>query len=189
MPSQIIKSELADHLALARRMHEIEPDIHQVCELVVGALARGNKIFFMGNGGSAADAQHISTELICRFRTDRLSLPSIALTTDTSAITAISNDFGYQEVFARQLAGLSQPGDLVIGITTSGNSPNIIRAFEWAQEKEVTTIGLLGKDGGKVKDLCDFALIVPHDDTARIQEMHILIGHIVCAWVDEKFRS
>lgn len=184
----LIQSELAAHLALAHRMHEMENQIRHACELVTDALMRGNKIFFMGNGGSAADAQHLAAELTGRFRTERNSLPGIALTTDTSALTAIANDYGFEEVFVRQLSGLCQPGDILMGITTSGNSPNVLRALEWAQGKPVAAIGLLGKDGGRAKSLCDCALIVPHGDTARIQEMHILIGHIICAWIDDKFK-
>ena len=187
-----IHAAIKQSIAVKQRILENEAlleTLDKVIALSVEAFQKGNKVLFCGNGGSAADAQHIATELICRFRTDRLSLPGIALTTDTSALTAISNDFGYQEVFARQLAGLSKPGDVIIAITTSGNSPNIIRALEWAQNQDLVTIGLLGKTGGAAKDLCDHTLIVPHHDTARIQEMHILIGHIICAWVDEKWRS
>jgi D-sedoheptulose 7-phosphate isomerase len=183
----LIQKELTDHLSLAQRMHELEPQIQQACELIAGALRRGQRVFFCGNGGSAADAQHLAAELTGRFRRERPSLPGIALTTDTSALTAIANDYGFEDVFVRQLSGLSQPGDVLVGITTSGHSPNVLRALEWAKTNNRTTIGLLGKDGGPAKDLCDCALVVPHDDTARIQEMHILIGHIVCAWVEEEF--
>ncbi len=155
--------------------------------IVSEALERGNKVLLFGNGGSAADAQHIAAELTGRFKKERAPLPGIALTTDTSALTAIGNDYGYDQVFARQLAALAKEGDVAIGISTSGNSPNVVYALQTAIEMGCKTIGLSGKGGGKMNDVCDLNIIVPSDDTARIQEMHILVGHILCQLVDNEF--
>ena len=147
------------------------------------ALARGNKILLAGNGGSAADAQHIAAELVGRFEKERKGLAAIALTTDTSALTAIANDHGYDRVFARQLEGLGNPGDVFIGISTSGNSANIVAAVQVARENGINTIALCGA-GGKLKDLCDNSINVPSTRTATIQECHIMIGHILCSLID-----
>lgn len=184
-----IQSEISAHLEVANKMHSLEPKIQEICEIVADTLQRDNKVFFIGNGGSAADAQHIAAELCGRFRAERQSLPGLALTTDTSALTSIANDYGYEQVFVRQLSGMYRPGDLLVGISTSGNSPNVIRAVEFARRVGLKVVGLLGKDGGKLKDLCDFPLLIPSSDTARIQEMHILVGHIICQYVDESFGS
>lgn len=148
------------------------------------ALSDGRKILLAGNGGSAADAQHIAAELVGRFEKEREALPGIALTTDTSALTAIANDYGYEEVFNRQVAGLGQQGDVFIGISTSGNSANIIKATEKAREMGLHTIAMTGS-GGKLQTLADVTLAVPSHRTANIQECHILAGHILCALIDE----
>lgn len=145
-----------------------------------------NKILICGNGGSAADSQHFAAELIGRFEKDRDSLPAIALTTDTSILTAVGNDYGYDSIFAKQVNGLGKEGDVLIGISTSGNSENVIMAVEAAKEKKMTTIGLLGKDGGKLKDMVDFPVVVPHDVTARIQEVHIFILHFWAAVIERE---
>ncbi len=155
--------------------------------ILIESLRDDHRIFLCGNGGSAADAQHIAAEMVCRFETQRRALPAIALTTDTSALTAISNDFGYEQVFARQVEALARPGDLLIGISPSGNSGNVIAAIKQANAMGVTTLGLLGGEGGKLRDLTDHTLIVPNDVTARIQECHILVGHIWCAMIDAAF--
>lgn len=155
-----------------------------VSRLCVEALSRGNKILLAGNGGSAADAQHIAAEFVSRFEFDRPGLPSIALTTDTSMLTAIGNDYGYEQVFARQLQANGREGDVFIAISTSGNSRNVIKAVEVAHEKGITTVALCGA-GGKLKDLCKLALCAPSTHTPRIQESHILIGHIICALCEE----
>jgi len=144
------------------------------------------KTILAGNGGSAADAQHIAAELVGRYGFDRPSIPSLALTTDTSNLTAIGNDYGYDQVFSRQLAGMGQAGDIFFGISTSGNSQNIINAFEVAREKGITTVALVGRDGGKMGAMADIALIVPSDSTPRIQESHILIGHILCDIIEKE---
>ncbi|MEN8303372.1 MAG: D-sedoheptulose 7-phosphate isomerase [Campylobacterota bacterium] len=144
------------------------------------------KTILAGNGGSAADAQHIAAEMVGRYGFDRPSLPSLALTTDTSALTAIGNDYGYEHVFSRQLEGMGQEGDLFIGISTSGNSANIIKAFESAKKRDITTVALVGRDGGDMAKIADIALVVPSDSTPRIQESHILIGHILCDIIEKE---
>ena len=150
-------------------------------------LYRGNnKTILAGNGGSAADAQHIAAELVGRYGFDRPSIPSLALTTDTSNITAIGNDYGYDKIFSRQLEGMGQEGDIFIGISTSGNSQNLINAFEVAKNKNILTIALVGKDGGEMAKMADIALVVPSDSTPRIQESHILIGHILCDIIEKE---
>ena len=144
------------------------------------------KTILAGNGGSAADAQHIAAELVGRYGFDRPSIPSLALTTDTSNLTAIGNDYGYDKVFSRQLEGMGQSGDIFIGISTSGNSQNLINAFEVAKKKGILSIALVGKDGGKMAKMADIALVVPSDSTPRIQESHILIGHILCEIIENE---
>ena len=145
----------------------------------------GKKTLLAGNGGSAADAQHFAAELVGRYGFDRPSLPSLALTTDTSNLTAIGNDYGYDKVFSRQLEGMGMEGDLFIGISTSGNSQNIINAFEAAKKKNITTVALVGRDGGKMANIADYTLIVPSNDTPRIQESHLLIEHMICDIIEQ----
>jgi D-sedoheptulose 7-phosphate isomerase len=163
---------------------ELIPQIEQGCKLVIDVLQSGGKVLIAGNGGSAADAQHIAAELTGRYVKERIGLPAIALTVDTSALTAISNDYGFAKVYSRQLSALARPEDLFIAISTSGNSANIIDALELAKTIKCKTLGLSGRDGGKMNDLCDLNIVIPSDTTARIQEMHILIGHIFCKAVD-----
>lgn len=148
-----------------------------------------NKTILAGNGGSAADAQHIAAEMVGRYGFDRASLPSLALTTDTSALTAIGNDYGYDYVFSRQLEGMGQEGDIFIGISTSGNSVNIINAFKIAKAKGIFTVALVGRNGGKMAKMADIALVIPSDSTPRIQESHILIGHILCDIIEKELFS
>lgn len=165
----------------------VEP-ITKAITLLVNALKDNKKILICGNGGSAADSQHFAAELICRFERERPSLPSIALTTDTSAITAISNDYSYNEIFARQIAGLGQQGDVLIAISTSGNSENIMRAINVAHEKNIPVLALTGRDGGQIAGLLkntDIEIRVPTDSTARTQEVHILTLHCLCDQIDE----
>ena len=145
-----------------------------------------NKTILAGNGGSAADAQHIAAELVGRYGFDRPSIPSLALTTDTSNLTAIGNDYGYDKIFSRQLEGMGQSGDIFIGISTSGNSKNIINAFEVAKKKGIKTVALVGRDGGEMATMADIAIVVPSDSTPRIQESHILIGHILCDIIEKE---
>jgi D-sedoheptulose 7-phosphate isomerase len=184
----MVLEELNEHYNTIKKVIEVlVADIEAGSELISATIKNGNKVLIAGNGGSAADAQHIAAELTGRFVKERKPLPGIALTTDTSAITAIANDYGYDFVFSRQLEALAQQGDLFIGISTSGNSQGIINAFQAAQKLNCKTIGLSGKDGGKMKGICDVNIVVPSNTTARIQEMHILIGHILCNAVDDLF--
>jgi len=186
---KVIEREfLAHRKVLEETMAGLQHFVYTAGVIVTEALERGNKVLLCGNGGSAADAQHIAAELTGRFKIERTPLPGIALTTDTSALTAIGNDYGYDQVFARQVAALAKEGDVLIGISTSGNSTNVVYALETAAEMGCKTIGLSGKGGGKMNDVCDLNIIVPSDDTARIQEMHILIGHILCQLVDNEYR-
>lgn len=184
-----IKSIFEEHIRVAQKsLTQLIPDIDKVCEEVTNCIKRGNKILLFGNGGSAGDAQHIAAEFTGRFVKERRSLPAIALTTDTSALTAIGNDYGYDRVFERQTDGLATKGDVLIGISTSGNSANVLKAFELGKERGCVNIGLSGRDGGKMNDVCDFNIVVPSGITAHIQEMHILIGHIICTAVDENYQ-
>lgn len=165
---------------------ELLNKIVEVCKLCVELYKGKNKTILAGNGGSAADAQHIAAELVGRYGFDRPSIPSLALTTDTSNLTAIGNDYGYDKVFSRQLEGMGQTGDIFFGISTSGTSQNIINAFEVAKQKGIKTIALVGRDGGVMAKMADIALIVPSDSTPRIQESHILIGHIICDIIEKE---
>ena len=168
--------------ALAHR----ESVVQSAIDAVEDALKRGNKIMFCGNGGSAADAQHLAAELIGRYQMERAALPALALTVDTSALTAIANDYSYDEVFARQLAGLGKPGDVLVALPTSGNSRNVLRAIETARATEITTIGMTGESGGQMRQLCDICICVPSDRTNHIQEMHIAVGHVICGAVERR---
>ncbi len=159
--------------------------IAEMATMLADTLARGGKLLVMGNGGSAADAQHFAAEIVGRFKMERRALPAVALSTDTSILTAIGNDYGFEAIFSRQVEALAAPGDVVVGISTSGNSPNVLKAFQLARERGCRTIGLLGCDGGCIKAACDLALVVPSDDTPRIQEGHIAIIHIVCDLVEK----
>ncbi|MBS1526000.1 MAG: D-sedoheptulose 7-phosphate isomerase [Bacteroidetes bacterium] len=184
----MIIEELKEHQQLIQKVIDLlTSDIERACEMMVSTLKSGNKVLLAGNGGSAADAQHIAAELSGRFVKERIALPGIALTTDTSALTSIANDYGYEYVFSRQVEALAKPGDLFIGISTSGNSPGILKAFESAKKAGCSTLGLSGRDGGRMNGLCEQHIIVPSNVTARIQEMHILIGHIMCKAVDDAF--
>ena len=160
--------------------------IEDVAQRCVTLYKTDKKTILAGNGGSAADAQHIAAELVGRYGFDRPSIPSLALTTDTSNLTAIGNDYGYDQVFSRQVEGMGQKGDIFIGISTSGNSVNIIKAFESARKKGITTIALTGRDGGLMAKIADVALVVPSNSTPRIQESHILIGHILCDIIEKE---
>ena len=170
--------ELSATLALVKT--GLSGSIGEFADRTAKALLNGKRIFLMGNGGSAADAQHIAAEFVGRYKASRTGLPAFALTTNSSTLTAIANDFSYEELFSRQVEALAGEGDIVVGITTSGNSANIIRAMEAAKLKGCFVVALLGGDGGKAKALADLAIVVPSRNTPRIQECHILIGHIVC---------
>jgi D-sedoheptulose 7-phosphate isomerase len=160
---------------------------NDVVNTIVKSFKAGNRVYFAGNGGSAADAQHLAAEFSGRFYTDRLALPAEALHCNTSYLTAVANDYSYDEVYARLIRGIAHPGDVLVGLSTSGNSGNIIKAFEAARQKKVITIGFTGETGGKLKPLSDFLFNIPSTDTPRIQEAHILLGHIVCELVERDF--
>jgi D-sedoheptulose 7-phosphate isomerase len=184
----MVAEELYNHQQLIGKVIEmLLLPIENGCAMITETVLKGNKLLIAGNGGSASDAQHIAAEFTGRFVKERKPLAAIALSTDTSALTAISNDYGFENVFSRQLEALAVPGDLFLGISTSGNSANVIKAFESAKKIGCKTIGLSGRDGGKMNALCDLNIVVPSDITARIQEMHILIGHIFCKAVDDLF--
>ncbi len=165
-------------------LRSLSPLIESVATRVAEAVRGGNKVMFCGNGGSAADSQHLATELMARYLVDRRPLPAIALTVDTSALTAIANDYAFAEVFARQLRGIGQAGDVLIALSTSGNSENVLRAVSVGKDMGITTIGLTGRTGGKLRAACDICVCTPADEASHIQEMHIAIGHYLCGFVE-----
>lgn len=160
-------------------------EVGRVAELCTEAIRAGGKVMFAGNGGSAADAQHLAGEFVSRFNFDRPGVAGLALTTDTSVLTAIGNDYGYDQIFSRQVQALGRSGDVLVGITTSGRSPNILRALEQARISGVRRVGLTGAKGSELRELCDLCIVVPEHATPRVQELHIAIGHTVCALVEE----
>lgn len=183
---KIIKQRFLDHLEVVNAVmnSEILLQIEHIAAEIKKSLANGNKIMFCGNGGSAADSQHLAAEFVGRFQKERCGLPAIALTVDTSILTAVGNDYGYDKVFVRQVEALARPGDALVGISTSGNSPNVVEAVSWAKAHGLFCVGMTAIGGGKLNQLCDECIAVPADITARAQEMHILIGHILCELVD-----
>ena len=185
MSRDFLLSALEEHKRLFDRLAEVAPEVEAAAAMIVAALAAGGKLMFCGNGGSAADSQHLAAEFTGRFVADRRPLAAIALTTDTSALTCIANDYSFDEVFHRQVTGLGRRGDCLIAISTSGNSRNVIRAAEAARDARMSIIGLLGRDGGELRNRCDVAIIVPSTSTARIQEAHSFIGHTLCALVEQ----
>lgn len=180
----VFTRNLDEHAELVSRIEAVASAVDDAGAALLACLGGGGCVFFCGNGGSAADCQHLAAELTGRFVRERAPKAGLALTTDSSALTAIGNDYGFDEVFARQLGGLARPGDCLVAISTSGYSKSVIRAVEVAKDIGVATIGLLGRDGGALRELCDMAVVVPSESTARIQEMHILIGHSWCETVD-----
>ena len=186
----IIKKELNEHLTtLDATMKSIGSSLEVAANICIDSLKQGGKILIFGNGGSAADAQHIAAELVGRYKLERKGLSAIALSTDTSSLTAIANDYGYEHVFDRQIEALANPEDVAVGISTSGNSSNVINALQSAKNIGCKSIGLSGKSGGNMNKLCDVNLVIPAKDTARIQEMHILVGHIICHLIELEFRN
>ncbi|WP_296822233.1 D-sedoheptulose 7-phosphate isomerase [uncultured Megasphaera sp.] len=183
----LVEQRMADHAAVLAATKALAPDIERAGILIRDALAGGHKILFCGNGGSAADSQHLAAEIVGRFQKERPSLPALALTVDTSVLTAVANDYGYDTVFSRQVEGLGNDGDVLVGISTSGNSKNVIAAIEAARKKQMKVIGFTGIGGGKMADLCDVCLAVPSRVTARTQEMHIMMGHILCEIAEEAY--
>lgn len=175
-----------EHMDVAGGLAMLTNGVSSAVDLICASLAAGGQLFIAGNGGSAADAQHIAAELTGRFQRERQPLRAMALHGNTSALTAIGNDYGYEHVFARELLAHARPGDILLAISTSGNSPNILKAMEVARKHEVGVIGLTGESGGKMQSACDLCLCVPSKSTARVQEMHITIGHAICELLEER---
>jgi D-sedoheptulose 7-phosphate isomerase len=169
-----------EHQQVLNAVRELAGPIEKVLQTWEAAVRKGGKILLVGNGGSAADAQHIAAELVIRYKADRAPIAAMALTTDTSALTACGNDLGFDQVFARQVAALGRPGDVLVGISTSGKSPNVLAALREARSRNIYTTGLSGGTGGDMPSLCDALIVVPSRITARVQEMHIMIGHVLC---------
>lgn len=183
---ELICTQLQEHRKVMVQVeNELTATIATLAQRLIDTFQIGNKLLIMGNGGSAADAQHFAGEIVSRFRIERPGLPAIALSTDSSILTAIGNDYGFERVFSRQVEALASPGDAVIGISTSGNSPNVLKALEVARQAGCTTVGLLGKDGGSIKTLCDIPLVIPSHDTPRVQEGHITVIHILCDLIEQ----
>lgn len=181
-----IKAIWNEHLEVAKALHRLSSDVSKAVDIISSSLSAGGQLLVAGNGGSAADAQHIAAELTGRFQRERQPLRALALHGNTSALTAIGNDYGYEFVFAREFSAHAKPGDVLLAISTSGNSLNILRAIEAARRINVSVIGLTGESGGKMRDACDLCLCVPSNSTARIQEMHITIGHAICELLEEE---
>ena len=185
MSLDVINKHISEHLEVISSIDDgFKDKILAISRIMVSALAKGNTIFWCGNGGSASDSQHLAGELVGRFVGDRRPLKSLSLNSDTSVMTCIVNDYGYEQIFSRQVEALGKKGDVLIGITTSGNSGNILKAFQVANNLKITTIGLLGKGGGKAKNLSKHSLIIKSQSTARIQEAHITVGHILCDLIE-----
>jgi D-sedoheptulose 7-phosphate isomerase len=183
-PTRVFNNTLSEHLEIVRRLASQGAAFQRAADLLIGCLLRGNKIVWCGNGGSAADAQHLAAELVGRFRRPRSPLNSLALTADSAVLTAVGNDFGFEQVFARQLEALCRHGDVVVGLSTSGDSGNVCAALRRARQLEVSTLALTGESGGRLAEFADLCLRVPSDEPARIQEAHILLGHMLCDAID-----
>jgi D-sedoheptulose 7-phosphate isomerase len=183
----IVEDIVEEHKKITEFVKTNGAAITGIAALIIDALKKGNKILCAGNGGSAADSQHFSAEITGRFQKERRGFPGIALNADSAAMTAISNDYGYENVFARQLEALAKPGDIFVGFSTSGNSPNVVKAAEKAHDHGCSVIVFLGRDGGAMKSKCDSAFVVPSSVTARIQEAHSLAYHIICEIIDNAF--
>ena len=182
---KLINKHILEHQVTLNSVANLDESIIKVANLLIECLEQGGTIFWCGNGGSASDSQHLAGELVGRFIGDRKPLKSIALTADSAVTTCIVNDYGYKHIFSRQIEALGNEGDILIGISTSGNSENVIHAFEVAKQRRILTIGLLGKGGGKCSGLVNQSIIIPSKSTARVQEMHILVGHILCDLIEE----
>lgn len=182
-----IRESLSDHAKVIESLSSLIPDIELIAQKMTESLRNGGRIYWAGNGGSAADCQHLAAELVGRFERERKALASVAFTTDTSVLTSIGNDYGFESIYSRQVDALCTPSDIFVGITTSGNSPNILRAIDACKKTGTYAIGFTGHDGGRMALLADHTLIVPAKNTARIQEAHILIGHILCDWIEASF--
>lgn len=182
--SVVFQQAIAEHLSVIQTLSAQQPLLERIAIQMSRAIQNGNKVLWCGNGGSAADSQHLAAELMGRFRRERRGLPSIALTTDTSVLTAIGNDYGYERVFQRQIEALCVSGDVLVGISTSGNSRNVCAALETARQQGVFTVAFTGEGGGAMRMIADVVVAIPSKDTARIQEAHILCGHMLCDWIE-----
>jgi D-sedoheptulose 7-phosphate isomerase len=180
----VFSKAIAEHLDVIQTVTQQQELLEEIARAMAAALHNGNQILWCGNGGSAGDSQHLAAEIVGRFRRERRGLPSIALTTDTSILTSIGNDYGYEAVFSRQVEAMSRPGDVLVGISTSGNSHNVIAALELAGKLGVTTVAFTGEGGGRMGALADHLFAVSSRDTARVQEAHILAGHMICDWLE-----
>lgn len=180
-----VDAALQEHQDMFKRLEGRIPEIKILAQVMASCILRGGKIIWMGNGGSASQSQHFATELVGRFKLERKALASVSLTADTAVLTAIGNDYGFDEIFSRQIEALGNPGDIAVGISTSGNSENVVVAMRLAKELGVYSIGLTGGDGGKLKGLCDLCFVVPSSDTPRIQEAHLWIGHTLCHCIED----
>lgn len=186
---EMVKKIIRDSIETKQKVLENEELLKTICDVVkviVTAFKNGHRVYFCGNGGSAADAQHLAAEFSGRFYTDRKALPAEALHCNTSYLTAVANDYGYEAVYSRIIDGIGQKGDVLVGLSTSGNSVNIINAFNVAKEKGMTTVAFTGQSGGKMKTIIDYLINIPSTDTPRIQESHIMVGHIICELVEKK---
>jgi len=187
-PTQrLVTTRIQENIAVTQALlgdRKLLETVAEVGQRMARALAARQRVFFFGNGGSAADAQHLAAELVGRFRRERRALPAIALTTDTSAITAVANDSSFERIFARQIEALAEPGDVAVGISTSGKSPNVLAGIRAAKERGLVTVGMTGGTAGQLAAVADYCIRIPSDNTARIQEKHILVGHILCEIVE-----
>ncbi len=179
-----ILAAIEEHTEVLASLNSMTAAIRSLADELLERLHKGGTIYFCGNGGSAADAQHLAAELVGRFKRERRALASVALSTDSSVLTCVGNDYSFDEIFSRQVEALVRQGDVLVGISTSGNSRNVLRGIQAAKQQGAITVGLIGNDGGELANQCDHALIIPSANTARIQEMHILIGHILCELID-----
>ena len=185
-----IKEIIGASIETKQRLLADETLLKTICDtvdVIVKAFKNGNRVYFCGNGGSAADAQHLAAEFSGRFYKDRKALPAEALHCNTSYLTAVANDYSFDDIYSRLIDGIGEQGDVLVGLSTSGNSANIIKAFETARKKEMITVGFTGETGGKMRSLCDHLINIPSTDTPRIQESHIMVGHIICQLVEEKY--
>lgn len=189
MSTPIIQHALREHAQVIQAIDAMIPEIEKLAGRIHQCLQRGGKVIWMGNGGSAADSQHLAAEFVGRFVRERVALASIALTTDTSILTSVGNDYGFEQIFSRQVEALCTDKDVLVGISTSGNSANVVRAIEAGKRLGATTVALTGEGGGKLAELCDVTLAIPSRVTARVQEAHILIGHILCELTDHAYTT
>ncbi len=186
---EFIESEFRNISCNFIHLQALAPQIEEVSAVCIDALKKGHKIMFCGNGGSAADSQHLAAELVGRYKMNRPAMNALALTVDTSILTAVGNDYGYDTIFERQVEGLGKSGDVLIGLSTSGNSKNVLAAFDMAKKKGITTVAMTGQSGGKMKEQADFTINVPSDVTNNIQEMHIAVGHLLCGVIEKELNA